>query len=38
MKLLGSDLVYTHKETLDAGVITPLTYIDSMLKVLKDLE
>lgn len=38
MKLLGSDLVYTHKETLDADVITPLTYIDSMLKVLKDLE
>uniref|UniRef100_UPI004027CCA2 hypothetical protein n=1 Tax=Prevotella sp. TaxID=59823 RepID=UPI004027CCA2 len=38
MKLLGADLVYTHKETLEADVITPLTYIHSMLSVLKDLE
>lgn len=38
MKLMGADLVYTHKETLEADIITPLTYIKSMLDVLKDLE
>jgi hypothetical protein len=27
MKLLGSDLVFTHKETLEDDVITPMTYI-----------
>lgn len=34
MKLLGSDLVFTHKETLEDDVITPITYIRSMLAVL----
>lgn len=34
MKLLGSDLVFTHKETLEDDVITPMTYIRSMRAVL----
>lgn len=34
MKLLGSDLVFTHKETLEDDVITPITYIRSMRAVL----
>lgn len=34
MKLLGSDLVFTHKETLEDEVITPITYIRSMRAVL----
>lgn len=34
MKLLGSDLVFTHKETLEDDVITPITYIRSMSAVL----
>lgn len=34
MKLLGSDLVFTHKETLEDDVITPKTYIRSMRAVL----
>ena len=34
MKILGSDLVYTHKETLEDEIITPLTYIKSMRSVL----
>ena len=34
MKLLGSDLVFTHKETLEDDVITPITYIRSMCAVL----
>lgn len=34
MKLLGSDLVFTHKETLEDDVITPITYIKSMRAVL----
>ena len=34
MKLLGSDLVFTHKETLEDDVITPMTYIKSMRAVL----
>ena len=34
MKLLGSDLVFTHKETLEDDIITPMTYIKSMLSVL----
>lgn len=34
MKLLGSDLVFTHKETLEDEIITPMTYIKSMLAVL----
>lgn len=38
MKLMGADLVYTHKETIEADVITPLTYIKSMLGVLDNLE
>lgn len=38
MKLMGADLVYTHKETIEADVITPLTYIKSMLSVLDNLE
>lgn len=38
MKLMGADLVYTHKETIEADVITPLTYIKSMLNVLDNLE
>ena len=29
MKLLGSDLVFTHKETLEDDVITPITYIST---------
>lgn len=38
MKLMGADLVYTHKETIEADVITPLTYIKSMLGVLDNLK
>ena len=34
MKLLGSDLVFMHKETLEDDVITPITYIRSMRAVL----
>lgn len=34
MKLLGSDLVFTHKETLEDDVITPITYIRSTRAVL----
>ena len=34
MKLLGSDLIFTHKETLEDDVITPMTYIRSMRAVL----
>lgn len=34
MKLLGSDLIFTHKETLEDDVITPITYIRSMRAVL----
>lgn len=38
MKLLGSDLVFTHKETLEDDVITPITYIRSMRAVLDTIE
>ena len=38
MKLLGSDLVFTHKETLEDDVITPITYIRSMRAVLGTIE
>lgn len=38
MKLLGSDLVFTHKETLEDDVITPITYIRSMCAVLDTIE
>ena len=38
MKLMGADLVYTHKETIEDEVINPLTYIKSMLSVLDKLE
>lgn len=38
MKILGSDLVYTHKETLEDEIITPLTYIKSMRAVLESIE
>ena len=38
MKLLGSDLVFTHKETLEDDVITPMTYIRSMRAVLDTIE
>lgn len=38
MKLLGSDMVFTHKETLEDDVITPMTYIRSMLSVLDSIE
>ena len=38
MKLLGSELVYTHKETLEDNIITPMTYIKSMQAVLDTLE
>ena len=34
MKLLGSDLVFTHKETLEDEIINPMTYIRSMRRVL----
>ncbi len=34
MKLLGSDMVFTHKETLEDDIITPMTYIRSMCAVL----
>ena len=38
MKILGSDLVYTHKETLEEEIITPLTYIKSMRNVLEPIQ
>ena len=38
MKLLGSDLAFTHKETLEDDVITPITYIRSMCAVLDTIE
>ena len=38
MKLLGSDLVFTHKETLEDNVIAPITYIRSMRAVLDKIE
>lgn len=38
MKIQGSDLVYTHKETLEAEIITPLTYIKSMRAVLESIQ
>lgn len=38
MKLLGSDMVFTHKETLEDDVITPMTYIRSMRAVLDSIE
>jgi len=38
MKLLGSEMVFTHKETLEDDVITPMTYIRSMRTVLDTLE
>ena len=38
LKLMGTDLVYTYKEVLEADIITPLTYINSMLGVLNNLE
>lgn len=38
MKLLGSDMVFTHKETLEDDTITPMTYIRSMTAVLDTLE
>ena len=38
MKLLGSDLVFTQKETLEDDVITPITYIRSMCAVLDTIE
>ena len=38
MKLLGSDLIFTHKETLEDDVITPITYIRSMCAVLDTIE
>ena len=38
MKLLGSDLAFTHKETLEDDVITPITYIRSMRAVLDTIE
>lgn len=38
MKILGSDLVYTHKETLEDEIITPLTYIKSMRTVLESIQ
>lgn len=38
MKILGSDLVYTHKETLEEEIITPLTYIKSMRNVLESIQ
>lgn len=38
MKILGSDLVYTRKETLEADIITPMTYIKSMRSVLDSIE
>lgn len=34
MKILGSNLVYTRKETLEAEIINPSTYIKSMRAVL----
>lgn len=34
MKLLGSDMVFTHKETLEDDTITSMTYIRSMRDVL----
>ena len=37
MKLLGSDIVYTHKTILEDDVITPMTYIKSMKKVLQSI-
>lgn len=38
MKLLGSDMVFTHKETLEDDIITPMTYIRSMVAILDTLE
>lgn len=38
MKLLGSDMVFTYKETLEDDIITPITYIRSMRAVLNTLE
>lgn len=38
MKLLGSDMVYTHKETLEDDIINPMTYIRSMKAVLDTIE
>lgn len=38
MKIQGSDLVYTHKETLEDEIITPLTYIKSMRNVLDSIQ
>ena len=38
MKIQGSDFVYTHKETLEAEIITPLTYIKSMRAVLESIQ
>lgn len=38
MKLLGSDMVFTHKETLEDDIITPMTYIRSMMAILDTLE
>lgn len=38
MKLLGSDMVFTHKETLEDDIITPMMYIRSMSTVLDTLE
>lgn len=38
MKIQGSDLVYTYKETLEDEIITPLTYIKSMRNVLETIQ
>lgn len=38
MKLLGSDMIFTHKESLEDDIITPITYIRSMSAVLDTLE
>lgn len=38
MRILGSDLVYTRKETLEDELITPLTYIKSMRDVLESIQ
>lgn len=37
MKLLGSDMVYTHKTVLEDNVISPITYINSMKEVLNSI-
>lgn len=37
MKLLGSEIVYTNKTVLDDDVITPMTYIRSMRRILESI-